>query len=119
MTGRFPSQARLDAAYDALARHFAMLAEPARLKIMHAVCEGERSVGEIVRATRIAQTNVSRHLGLLHRAGLVERRRSGSQIYYRVADEHMPELCRIACARLAAATHERLELRRDLLRLAE
>lgn len=113
-----PSPTRIDAAYEALARHFAMLGDPARLKIMHAVCERERSVGQIVSDTRIAQTNVSRHLGLLHRAGLVTRRRSGSQVYYRVADEHMPELCRIACTRLAAAMDEGRELRGDLLRLA-
>ncbi len=95
-----------------------MLAEPARLRIMHAVCDGERSVGDIVRETRIAQTNVSRHLALLYRAGLVVRRRSGSQVYYRVADEQMPEICRIACTRLAAAMDEGRGLRGDLLRLA-
>lgn len=107
-----------DAAYEALARHFAMLADAARLKIMHAVCDGERSVGEIVAATRIAQTNASRHLGLLHRAGLVERRRAGNHVYYRVSDTHMRELCHIACTRLAAAVDERRKLRGELLRIA-
>ena len=104
-------------AFDAVAAYFAMLAEPARLKIMHAICEDERTVNEIVAHTGMAQTNVSRHLGLMFRNGVVERRRDGNQIYYRLADETMPELCRAVCARIAKKMDERRPLRRQFLDL--
>lgn len=107
----------LDAVFGALAGYFALLAEPARLKIMHAICDGERTVGDIVEETGISQTNVSRHLGLMHRQGAVVRRRDGKQIYYRVADETMPELCRAVCARMARTLDERGAVKRQLLKL--
>lgn len=107
----------LDAVFGTLAGYFALLAEPARLKIMHAICEDERTVGEIVEDTGISQTNVSRHLGLMHRQGVVVRRRDGKQIYYRVADDTMPELCRAVCARMAKSMDERRPLARRLLKL--
>jgi DNA-binding transcriptional ArsR family regulator len=108
---------KLDPVFDAVASYFAVLAEPARLKIMHAICERERSVNEIVRDTGIPQSNVSRHLGLMYRQGVVERRRDGNQIYYQVADETMPELCRAVCARIAKTMDERRPMRRQLLQL--
>jgi len=49
----------LDPVFDLVAGYFAMLAEPTRLKIMHSICEGERTVNEIVsvtdRRTRVVQ----------------------------------------------------------------
>lgn len=107
----------LDPVFRAIAGYFAVLAEPARLRIMHAICEDERTVNQIVSDTGIAQTNVSRHLGVMHRNGVVERRRDGNQIYYRVADETTPELCRAVCTRIAKTMDERRPLRRRLLTL--
>ena len=107
----------LDPVFSTVAQYFAILAEPARLKIVHALCEGERTVTQIVADTGIAQTNVSRHLGLMHRQGAVVRRRDGKQIYYRVADGTMPELCRVVCERMAKTMDERRPLRRQLLKL--
>lgn len=109
---------KLAPAYAAVAGYFAILAEPARLKIMHAICGGERTVNQIVSDTGVAQTNVSRHLGLMYRSGVVERRREGNQVYYRVCDETMPELCRAVCASIAKTMDERRPLRRQLLQLA-
>jgi DNA-binding transcriptional ArsR family regulator len=94
-----------------------MLAEPARLKIMHTICDGERTVNDIVARTGLSQTSASRHLGLMHRHGLVERRRTANLVYYRVADETMPELCRAVCERIALTLQRRQPLRRRLLRL--
>ena len=111
------SHADLDPVFELVAGYFSMLAEPTRLKIMHAICEGERTVNEIVSATGIGQTNVSRHLGLMHRHGVVVRRRAGNLVFYRVADETMPDLCRAVCARIASAMDSRRPLRRQLLKL--
>lgn len=105
-----------DSVFSTLAGYFAMLAEPARLKIMHAICDAERSVNEIVAASGVSQTSVSRHLALMHRHGMVRRRRDGNQIYYRLSDQAMPELCRTVCTRIASAMDEHRPLRRRLLK---
>jgi len=107
----------LDPVFGAVADYFSMLAEPARLKIMHTICDGERTVNDIVARTGLSQTNASRHLGLMHRHGLVERRRAANLVYYRVADETMPELCRAVCERIALTLQRHQPLRRQLLRL--
>ena len=51
----------------------------------------------------MAQANVSRHLGLMYQAGLLARRRDGTQIFYRVADPVYVELCRTVSAQVAAS----------------
>ena len=107
----------LDPVFDAVAAYFSVLSEPTRLKIMHAVCNGEKTVSQIVADTGSTQTNVSRHLGLMHRHGVLTRRRDGNQIYYTVADPTMVELCRTVCNRIAGTIDERRPLRRQLLRL--
>src|SRR5436305_14764930 len=58
----------LERVFAAVARYFAVLAEPTRLRILHAICQQEQSVSAIVHATGATQTNVSRHLSLLHGA---------------------------------------------------
>jgi len=107
----------LDPVFDAVAAYFSVLSEPTRLKIMHAVCNGERSVSDIVAETGATQTNVSRHLGLMHRHGVLTRRREGTQVFYRVADPTMVDLCRSVCNRIAGTIEERRPLRRQFLKL--
>ena len=107
----------LDSVLGAVAGYFAVLAEPARLKIMHALCDGERTVGRVVADTGVSQTVASRHLALLHRHGIAARRRNGNQVYYRMADEALPELCRAVCRRIADGIAERRPPRRRLLAL--
>ena len=103
--------------FAALAGYFAILAEPSRLKIMHAICERERSVGAIVTVTGMSQPNVSRHLKLMRLHGLVRQRRDGNEIYYRIADRNTPKICRSVCAQIAAGMDRHRPLRRGLLRL--
>lgn len=107
----------LDPVFDAVAAYFSVLSEPTRLKIMHAVCNGERTVSEIVAETGATQTNVSRHLGLMYRHGVLARRRVGTQVIYRVADPTLIELCRTVCNRIAGTIDERQPLRRQFLKL--
>ncbi|MEO8485831.1 MAG: metalloregulator ArsR/SmtB family transcription factor [Betaproteobacteria bacterium] len=101
--------------FDAVAEYFGLLAEPTRLAILHTICNDERSVSAIVAATGATQTNVSRHLGLLHAAGVVSRRRDGSSVLYRVADPVFVEICRSACVRIAARIDAQSPLAGDLL----
>ena len=107
----------LDPVFNTVAAYFGVLAEPTRLKIMHAVCLGEKTVSQIVEATGATQTNVSRHLGLMHRSGVLGRRKEGNQVYYSVADQTMVELCRSVCTRIASTIDERRPMKRQLLRL--
>ncbi|MFO1396166.1 MAG: metalloregulator ArsR/SmtB family transcription factor [Burkholderiales bacterium] len=104
--------------FAAVAQYFGLLAEPTRLKIMHTICQDERSVSAIVAATGATQTNVSRHLALLLRAGVVSRRREGNTVYYRVADADFVEICRTVCVRIASRIEDQKPLRRELLQFA-
>lgn len=94
--------ADLDSVFASASGYFALLAEPMRLKILHAICDRERTVGEIVAATGATQTTVSRHLGALRRAGALHRRRDRNFTWYSVADATLTELCRTVCVHVAA-----------------
>jgi len=104
--------------FAAVARYFALLAEPTRLSILHTICTAEQSVSAIVAATGATQTNVSRHLALLHQAGAVARRRDGPSVYYRVADPELVTICRAVCVQIAARIEAGVPLRHDLLAFA-
>jgi len=108
---------KLGDAFDAVALYFSALSEPTRLRIMHCICEAEKPVSQIVEEIGATQTNVSRHLGIMHRSGVLARRREGNQVYYRTADAAMVELCRGVCKRISERMDETMPLRRDLLRL--
>ena len=69
-----------------VAKRFKALGEPARLALLAALQQGERSVSELVEPTGRGQPNVSQHLKEMVHAGLVEARREGSAMYYRIAD---------------------------------
>lgn len=83
-----------------VASRFRALAEPARLGILHALEEGERTVTELAEATGLAQGNLSKHLQQLHAAGFVSRRRDGLFVQYALADADVLALCEMMCGRL-------------------
>jgi DNA-binding transcriptional ArsR family regulator len=82
-----------------MARCFTVLGELTRLRILRSVCHEEKCVADIVAEVGSSQTNVSRHLGVMHRAGVLVRRRDGSMIYYAVADPVFTELCKTLCSK--------------------
>ena len=70
-----------------LARRLKALAEPARLRLLNAIAAhpgGEACVCELIGPVSLSQPTVSHHLKVLHEAGLLERERRGTWIYYRV-----------------------------------
>ncbi len=103
--------------FDVVASYFSVLSEPTRLRIMHAICEEEKTVSQIVEELDATQTNISRHLSLMHRSGMLARRKAGNQVYYRVADLEMVKICRNVCDHIAGKIGKDKPLRRDLLRL--
>jgi len=104
-------------AIDAVASYFAVLSEPTRIRIMDAVCEEDKTVSQIVEELGASQTNVSRHLGIMHRSGVLARRKHGNQVYYGAADAAMVDLCRSVCKRISEHMEEKMPLRGELLRL--
>jgi DNA-binding transcriptional ArsR family regulator len=73
------------------------MADPTRLKILHCLHEGEQCVSEILAVVGGSQANVSKHLSVLKRAGLVGRRRDGLNVYYYINDENVFTICRSVC----------------------
>ncbi|MGA0004089.1 MAG: ArsR/SmtB family transcription factor [Burkholderiaceae bacterium] len=96
-------QADIDFILERASRYFSLLAEPARLRILQAVCDKECSVQEIVGQTSLPQPNVSRHLSLLFNAGVLSRRREGTFVFYKVSDPLVTQLCRTVCVHLATS----------------
>ncbi len=92
-----------------VAARFRALGDPSRLRILQALMEGERSVQELERATGLGQPNVSRHLGLLRREGLVGRRAEGNRALYRIEDPSVEQLCTLVCGSLAQRLAGELE----------
>lgn len=83
------------------AERFRLLSDPTRLRLLNALDEsGELSVGELARRSAVGLSTTSKHLNLLEREGVLARRRQGTTIYYRIADETIRELCDIVCAGL-------------------
>lgn len=107
----------LDPVFNAVASYFSVLSEPTRLRIMHSICETEKTVTQIVEEIGATQTNASRHLSLMHRSGVLARRKEGNLVYYRVADVAMVEICRTVCNQIAGSLDEKKPLKRELLRL--
>jgi ArsR family transcriptional regulator, virulence genes transcriptional regulator len=69
------------------------MAHPKRIQILRALKPGEKSVGELSKATHIRQANLSQHLTILRQFGLLEARREGTTIYYSISDRRIVEAC--------------------------
>ncbi len=89
-----------DQALEIVARRFAVLAEPMRLRLIQALFAGERNVTELVETTGGTQANISRHLQTLIAAHVLARRKDGLQVFYRISDPTIPKLCELVCGSL-------------------
>ena len=96
--------------YALIAEHFRVLGEPARLELLHALADGERSAAELMVETGLAQANLSKHMSQLCSTGFVTRRRDGAYVHYALADGRVLKLCEIMCGSVedAAATRQAL-----------
>ena len=95
-----------DKMFELIARRFRMLGEPYRLRILHELQSGEKTVTDLVDALDGNQPNVSKHLQLLHEAGLVARRREGNSIFYAISDPMVFKLCDLVCRSEAQRTRQ-------------
>ena len=93
MSNRKIKQALTDEQLELVARHFRLLGEPMRLKILQAVCNRPRTVNDIVASVDSTQANVSKHLALLASADILKREKDGQCVYYGVKDKLVVRLC--------------------------
>ncbi len=89
---------------------FGVLATPMRLRILSALCNGECSVNQLLEKIDTTQPNLSQHLNVLYRTGVLARRKEGTQVIYRVQSEKAVSLCRAVCTQIAIEIDEPLQL---------
>jgi DNA-binding transcriptional ArsR family regulator len=78
--------------HEVKANLFRVLGHPARVRILELLRDGERSVGSLQAEMSLGEGNTSQHLAALRRIGLVESRREGTTIYYRVDNARVFDL---------------------------
>jgi DNA-binding transcriptional ArsR family regulator len=85
---------------DLIGRRFQLLAEPARIRLLDRLRDGEASVQELAEQLEMSQQNASKHLTLLADGGVLVRRKEGTHVYYRIADDGVFTLCEQVCGSL-------------------
>lgn len=88
-------------ALEQVAAYFQVLAEPTRLRILNLLRQGEHNVGELAQACGYTAANISRHLSLMTKQGIVAREGRGTSVYYRLTDESVDALCDLVCGNIA------------------
>ncbi len=87
-----------------VARRFALLGDPTRLRILSVLHErGAATVGELAGDADVSMANASQHLGRLALGGIVGRRREGRTVVYRIVEPSVEQLCTIVCSSVTTA----------------
>ncbi|HYW57916.1 MAG TPA: metalloregulator ArsR/SmtB family transcription factor [Polaromonas sp.] len=92
--------------FELAAELFAVLATPMRLRVLSSLCEREKSVNELLAEIDTTQPNLSQHLAVLFRTGVLAKRKEGTQVIYRVQSEKAVALCRSVCTQIAIELDE-------------
>ena len=93
---------------------FKVLGHPARVRILELLRDGERNVGELQVALDLDPSGTSQHLSALRKGGLVETRRDGTSVYYRIRDPRALQLLAVAAEVLSAGLAETQALLAEL-----
>jgi DNA-binding transcriptional ArsR family regulator len=91
---------------DLISQRFRVLGEPMRIKLLDRLREGPASVTELQEAVGASQQNISKHLGILHDAGMVSRTKQGNRTVYAISDPGVFELCDQVCGGLRRQLQE-------------
>ena len=89
-----------------IAQRFRVLGEPMRIRLLDRLRDGDASVTELQEAVGASQQNVSKHLGILHTAGMVSRTKRGNLTVYAISDPAVFELCDQVCGGLRRQLRE-------------
>ena len=88
---------------------FAALANPTRHELMHVLCKGALTPSELAAALEVSRANVSQHLAVLQRDGLVKRSRRDGHVLWEVVDTRLSKACdlidEILCRELTEKAH--------------
>jgi DNA-binding transcriptional ArsR family regulator len=93
-----------------VAQRFRVIGEPMRIRILDRLREGEATVAELTEHLATSQQNVSKHLGVLHQAGILSRRKDGTSTLYAIADDSVLALCEQVCGGLQRQFSDLAEL---------
>jgi DNA-binding transcriptional ArsR family regulator len=99
-----------DRGADLIAERLRLLAQPVRVKLVDRLAARTTSVQELVDTLETTQQNISQHLGILQRAGVVARHKEGIRVRYELVDPHVLQLLECAEASLARQLDELSEL---------
>jgi DNA-binding transcriptional ArsR family regulator len=87
--------------FEVAAELFSVLSTPIRLQILSVLCDGELSVSQILDKIDTTQPNLSQHLAILYRHGVIAKRKDGTQVIYAVQSEKAVALCRSVVSQVA------------------
>jgi DNA-binding transcriptional ArsR family regulator len=82
--------------YQAKAEFFRILGHPVRVRTLELLRDGERTVGDLQNALGLDSSGTSQHLGILRKHGVLESRRDGTNVYYRIKDPRTFQLLEVA-----------------------
>jgi DNA-binding transcriptional ArsR family regulator len=83
-----------------IAERFRVIGDPLRIRLLDRLRDGSATVGELHAALGGSQQNASKHLGILHRAGILSRTKEGTAVRYAIADPSVFAICEIVCGGL-------------------
>ncbi len=86
-----------DQLVELIAARFRVIGEPMRIRLLDQLREGPLGVQQLADVLGATQQNVSKHLGVLHGAGIVSRTRDGNRVLYAIADDSVFSLCESVC----------------------
>jgi ArsR family transcriptional regulator len=104
-----------DEAFDKAADLFAVMSTPIRLRIISELCLGEKNVGQLFENIGVAQPNMSQHLNILFRSGVLGKRRQGAQVFYRIANDTAARVCRAVCTQVAIGADMNDQLNKEFV----
>ena len=93
------------------------LADPNRVRILLALRRGELCVCQITELFGLASSTMSKHLSILHQAGLIRSRKTERWVYYRLPDRSVPAVVRAALAWVRQSLAKTEVVRDDARRL--
>ena len=112
--GATATHVRSDPVYVVKAQLFRVLGHPVRIRILELLNDGERSVGDLQAALNLDSSGTSQHLAALRQQGLLESRRAGTSVYYRIRDPRVSQLLAVAKQLLTSALSDTQTLLSDL-----
>ena len=109
-----PGHVRSDPVYVVKAQLFRVLGHPLRIRILEVLSDGERTVGDLQAELELDSSSTSQHLAALAQRGVLDSRRAGTRVYYRIRDPRVSQLLAVAKQILTTALLDSHALLSDL-----